>query len=85
MKNPILSIIIPCLNEEDSIPYTVSSLLNILKELEQTNQIDSNSFIFFVNDGSNDKTWELIQNLIKRLTGKLKELNSAEILAIKKL
>ena len=45
MKPPILSIIIPCFNEEDSIPYTVSSLLSILKDLEQTNQIDSNSFI----------------------------------------
>ncbi len=72
MKNPILSIIIPCLNEEDSIPYTVSSLLNILKELEQTNQIDSNSFIFFVNDGSNDKTWELIQKFNKETNGKIK-------------
>lgn len=58
---PILSIIVPCLNEEDSIPSTTSRLLEILEKLVQNNEINEKSFIFYVEDGSSDKTWEIIE------------------------
>ena len=61
MNLPVLSIVIPCFNEEACIEHTTTRLLEVLKELEDENQISSDSFIFFVNDGSNDNTWSFIQ------------------------
>lgn len=58
---PILSIVVPCLNEEDSIPSTTNRLLEILSELEKERILNAKSFIFFVDDGSSDKTWEIIE------------------------
>lgn len=61
MNLPVLSIVIPCFNEEACIEHTTTRLLEVLKELEDENQISSDSFIFFVDDGSNDNTWSFIQ------------------------
>ena len=63
-EKPILSIIVPCLNEEESIPSTTKRLIEILSELISDNVISEKSFIFYVDDGSNDKTWEN-QNKVK--------------------
>lgn len=60
---PILSVIVPCLNEEDSIPSTTGRLLEILEKLVQNNEINEKSFIFYVDDGSSDKTWDVIEKL----------------------
>lgn len=76
MENaPRLVVIIPCFNEEDCIDYTVSRLEHILKTMESQNIISSDSFIFFVNDGSTDKSWELIEKYNKELNGKVKGIN----------
>lgn len=61
MSLPILSVIIPCLNEEECIISTVSRLSEILRELENNNVISSDSFLFFVDDGSSDDTWSLLK------------------------
>lgn len=58
---PILSIIVPCFNEEDNIPHTTDRLLEIKDELVKNGKISSDSFIFFVDDGSTDKTFEKIE------------------------
>ena len=47
MNLPVLSIVIPCFNEEACIEHTTTRLLEVLKELEDENQISSDSFIFF--------------------------------------
>lgn len=57
---PILSIIIPCFNEEECIVDTVSKLLEILNQLEAEKEISTDSFLFFVDDGGTDNTWNLI-------------------------
>ncbi|MBS3158448.1 glycosyltransferase, partial [Candidatus Woesearchaeota archaeon] len=55
MKNPIeLSIIIPCYNEEASLPKTISSLINILNKQAFTYEL------ILVNNGSKDKTGSII-------------------------
>lgn len=64
-KTPILAIIVPCFNEEEVIKTTYFALFDILKELISDEKISSNSYICFVDDGSSDKTWEIIQKLSK--------------------
>lgn len=63
MEKPILYIVIPCYNEEAVLPVTNTLFLNKLTELIQANEIDGQSRILFVDDGSRDKTWEIISNL----------------------
>ncbi|MBP5494450.1 MAG: glycosyltransferase family 2 protein [Lachnospiraceae bacterium] len=58
----ILSIIVPCYNEEEMLPITFESLRNKLSELIEKGKISPESFLLFIDDGSKDKTWELIEN-----------------------
>ena len=57
-----LGIVIPCYNEEEGLNETTKRLSTLLNEMIQAGQIGSNSFICYVDDGSKDKTWELIEN-----------------------
>lgn len=63
MKKPILWIIIPCYNEKEVLPITAPQFLNKLSELIAKNKISSLSKILFVNDGSKDETWDIINKL----------------------
>ena len=58
----ILSIVVPCYNEEEMLPITFESLRNKLAELIEKGKISPESFLLFIDDGSKDKTWELIEN-----------------------
>lgn len=58
-------IVIPCYNEQEVLPITAPMFLEKIIELEQEGLISSESRILFVNDGSKDKTWEIIQSLSK--------------------
>ena len=58
----ILAIVVPCYNEEEMLPITFESLRDKLKELIEKGKISPESFLLFVDDGSKDKTWELIEN-----------------------
>lgn len=57
-----LMIVVPCYNEEEILPYSAEKLTEVIKNLIEKSKIASNSGILFVNDGSKDKTWEIIQN-----------------------
>ena len=57
-----LIIVVPCYNEEEILPYSIEKLTGIIKNLIEKAKIASNSGILFVNDGSRDRTWEIIQN-----------------------
>lgn len=57
-----LMIVVPCYNEEEILPYSTEKLTEVIKNLIKKSKIASNSGILFVNDGSKDKTWEIIQN-----------------------
>lgn len=65
MKKPILYIVIPCYNEEEVLPITSKMFLAKLEELIAADKIQENSRILFVNDGSRDKTWNIICELAK--------------------
>ena len=62
----ILYIVIPCYNEETVLPITSKLFLDKLTSLIRSNKISDSSRILFVNDGSKDKTWEIICNLAKQ-------------------
>ena len=66
MKKPILYIVIPCCNEETVLPITCKMFLDKINELIEKNRIAPDSKIMFVNDGSKDKTWEIITELSKQ-------------------
>ncbi len=55
--------VIPCYNEQEVLPTTSSLLRDKLHTLIEQNKISSDSRIVFVNDGSRDATWEIIQAL----------------------
>ncbi|EDX42755.1 glycosyltransferase family 2 protein [Limosilactobacillus reuteri] len=65
MKNNILTIVVPCYNEQEVLPETVKELGGVLEKLVQNEKISPKSKILFVNDGSKDKTWELISKYTK--------------------
>ena len=64
-ENPRLYIVIPCYNEEAVLPITAPLFLEELNLLIKEKGVASDSRILFVNDGSKDKTWELIQQYAK--------------------
>ncbi len=61
MNSPILYVVIPCYNEEDVLPETAKRLYIKLKEMIKSGVCAENSRILFVDDGSKDKTWQLIE------------------------
>lgn len=63
---PILYIVIPCYNEEKVLPITCELFLDKIKFLVSSNKISEGSRILFVNDGSKDKTWEIICDLAQK-------------------
>ena len=61
-----LSIVVPCYNEEEVLENTTSKLTKLLNDLMKKKKISNDSFILYVNDGSKDKTWELINDFYKK-------------------
>lgn len=62
-NKPKLCIVIPCYNEEEVLPITAPMFLDKINELIGLGLISEESKILFINDGSKDKTWEIIENL----------------------
>lgn len=60
VKHDLLTIVVPCYNEEEVLPETKKELANILNKLIDEKKVSEKSKILFVNDGSQDKTWQLI-------------------------
>ncbi|AVK60367.1 glycosyltransferase [Lactobacillus sp. CBA3605] len=61
MKQPRLTIVVPCYNEEAVLPKSSAVLGEIVTQLVQAQQINQDSQVLFVDDGSADKTWQLIR------------------------
>ena len=58
-----LYIVIPCYNEEEMLPITAKALLEKMQDLVSEEKIHPDSKVMFVDDGSKDKTWEIITKL----------------------
>ncbi len=61
MKNKILYLVVPCYNEAEVLPGTSQQLSTKLQALITAGRIDPASRILFVDDGSQDATWSLIE------------------------
>jgi polyisoprenyl-phosphate glycosyltransferase len=60
MNTPILTIVVPCYNEEEVLKDTCIQLTTVLRKMISESFVSSKSKILFVDDGSKDRTWELI-------------------------
>lgn len=56
-----LALVVPCYNEEEVLQIASEALRGVLKDLISKGKISADSFVLFVNDGSKDRTWELIE------------------------
>ncbi len=56
-----LGIVVPCYNEEEVLKIASEALRGVLNDLIAKEKISPDSFIMFVNDGSKDATWQLIE------------------------
>jgi len=60
---PALTIVVPCFNEEEVLPVTAQRLLDLLERLRRGACISAASRVVFIDDGSRDRTWQLIETL----------------------
>ena len=60
-KNDILYLVVPCYNEQEVLPETSKRLKEKMESLMERNMISRDSRIMFVNDGSKDRTWSMIE------------------------
>ena len=79
--NDILYLVIPCYNEEAVLHETAKQLLEKMNSMFDRGMISRESKIMFVNDGSRDKTWEIIQELHQnaRLAGLMTAKEKADM------
>ena len=61
----ILYLVIPCYNEEEVLPITKKALKEKMESLMKNKKISKDSKVMLVNDGSKDRTWELIEEYHK--------------------
>lgn len=60
-KLPKLAIVVPCYYEEEVLPKTLKVIGGLLKDMIKQKEISGESVVCLVNDGSKDKTWQIIQ------------------------
>lgn len=64
-RKPVLAIVVPCYNEQEVFQSTEGQLRSLLSEMVQRGLISDTSYVVYVDDGSRDKTWDLIQTASK--------------------
>ncbi|MCR5473816.1 MAG: glycosyltransferase family 2 protein [Lachnospiraceae bacterium] len=65
-RDTVLYIVVACYNEEQVLPITAPQFLAKLKALAEEGTISDKSRILFVNDGSEDGTWQIIRDLAQK-------------------
>lgn len=58
---PLLALVVPCYNEEAALPGTMDTLADVLATCKAQGLIQENSYALYVDDGSTDGTWELLE------------------------
>jgi len=71
-----LAIVSPCYNEEEVLETSAACLTDLLDDLVKKEKIAADSFVLFVNDGSKDRTWSVIEQLHRKYR-QVKGLNLA--------
>ncbi len=60
---PRLFVVVPCYNEQEVLPITAPMFLKKIQDLAAAGKIGEDSRVLFVNDGSKDRSWEIIREL----------------------
>ncbi len=63
---PTLGLVVPCFNEEAVLPETAKRLTALLRGLVESGKVAPESAIHFVDDGSTDRTWQIIETLCRQ-------------------
>lgn len=61
-REPVLAIVVPCHNEEEALSATITVLAAKLRNLAETGIVSRESYILYVDDGSTDRTWSVIED-----------------------
>lgn len=72
-----LAIVVPCYKEEEMLEMCSEALRGVLNDLSAKGKITKDSFVMFVNDGSKDRTWELIESEHSKYPEQVKGVNLA--------
>lgn len=64
-----LGIVVPCYNEEEVLPETIARLAALVRGLIEKGRIAPESGVYYVDDGSRDATWKIIQDAAAREAG----------------
>lgn len=62
----VMAVVVPCYNEEEVLRETCSRMTALLNRLVEAGKISRDSRIYFVDDGSRDRTWELVQSFVRQ-------------------
>ena len=62
---PSLAVVIPCYNEEEMLPKTLEIMLELRDSMISKGKINQESKVYLVDDGSKDKTWEILAERAK--------------------
>ena len=60
-----LAIVVPCYNEEEVLPETCARMTALLARLQSAGKIAAESRVYFVDDGSRDRTWSVITDFVR--------------------
>ena len=63
-----ISIVVPCFNEEEVIRESCAELSKVFDNLKKSNLIADDSGLYFIDDGSKDRTWSIIEELASQST-----------------
>ena len=74
MQTPKLAVTIPCYNEALCVESTCKRLLEVLNLLAEKGKISQDSYLYLVDDGSSDNTWEIIEQLHNSYPERIKAL-----------
>lgn len=69
MNDIVLYLVVPCYNEEEVLPVTIKRLAEMLDNLVSKSEVSKESRIVFVDDGSTDNTWNIIESAYSTYTG----------------
>lgn len=76
-KKPVISIVVPCYNEEPALYLSIPELIKILDRLAGEGKADAASYVLCVDDGSRDATWAEIQKLAAKYPGQVHGISLA--------
>lgn len=74
---PVIALVVPCYNEEQALPLSAPKMLEVLDKLVARGLASEKSYVLLCNDGSRDRTWQVIEQLHIAHPGRIKGISLA--------